>query len=63
MTQNEVSSAAGNLFADLLEAPAVQLLARRVEQGGALIFSGVAASAQPFFAALIQRIIPGLPVV
>ncbi len=63
MTQNEVSSAAGNLFADLLKAPAVQLLARRVAQGGASTFSGVAASAQPFFAALLQKIFPGRPIV
>ena len=63
MTQNEDSSSAGNLFADLLKAPAVQLLARRVEQGGALMFSGVAASARPFFAVLLQKIFPGRPVV
>jgi hypothetical protein len=63
LTQNEDSSAAGNLFADLLKAPAVQLLARRVEQGGALMFSGVAASARPFFAVLLQKIFPGRPVV
>jgi transcription-repair coupling factor (superfamily II helicase) len=34
-----------------------------VEQGGALMFSGVAASAQPFFAVLLQKIFPGRPVV
>ena len=51
------------MVADILKASAVQLLARRVEQGGALIFSGVAVSAQPFFAALLQKIFPGRPVV
>jgi len=51
------------LFADILKTPAVQSLARRVEQGGALAFSGVAASAQPFFAALLQVVFPRRPVV
>ena len=38
-------------------------LARRVESGGALVFSGVAASAQPFFAALLQKLFPLRPIV
>ncbi|HEY1490248.1 MAG TPA: hypothetical protein VGF90_04340 [Verrucomicrobiae bacterium] len=58
MAQNESSSAAGNLFADILKVPAVQSLARRVEQGGALSISGVVPGAQPFFAALLQKIYP-----
>jgi len=41
----------------MLKAPAVQMLARRVEQGGALAFPGVAAGAQPFFAALLQKLL------
>jgi transcription-repair coupling factor (superfamily II helicase) len=60
---NETSSATGNLFADILKVPAAQSLARRVEQGGALSFFGVAASAQPFFAALLQQFFPQRPVV
>ncbi|HZF01548.1 MAG TPA: transcription-repair coupling factor [Methylomirabilota bacterium] len=36
----------------------MQSLARRLEDGGALSFSGVAASAQPFFAALLQKVFP-----
>jgi transcription-repair coupling factor (superfamily II helicase) len=63
LAQNESSSAAGNLFADILKVPAVQSLARRVEPGGALSISGVAPSAQPFFAALLQKIFPQRPVV
>jgi transcription-repair coupling factor (superfamily II helicase) len=58
-----MSSASGNLFADILKVPAVQSLARRMEQGGALSFTGVTASAQPFFAALVQQIFPQRAVV
>src|SRR5580698_7968851 len=63
LTQNGPSSAAGNLFADIRKAPAVQSLARRVEHGGALPFPGVATSAQPFFAALLQKVFPRRPIV
>jgi len=41
----------------------VQSLARRVEHGGALPFPGVAPSAQPFFAALLQQLFPRRPIV
>jgi len=63
LAQNEFPSARGKLFADILPVPAVQALARRVEQGGALVFPGVAAPAQPFFAALLQKLFPRRPVV
>lgn len=63
LAQNESSSAVGKLFADILQTPAVQTLARRLEHGGARSFSGVAASAQPFFAALVQQIFPQKSVV
>ena len=46
------------MFADLAKIPAAQTLARRLEAGGAQTFSGIAASAQPFFAALLQRLFP-----
>ncbi|MEI7807048.1 MAG: transcription-repair coupling factor [Verrucomicrobiota bacterium] len=46
-----------------MQTPAVQTLARRLEHGGARSFSGVAASAQPFFAALVQQIFPQKSVV
>ena len=36
----------------------MQTLARRVERGGALAFSGVAAPAQPFLAALLRNFFP-----
>jgi transcription-repair coupling factor (superfamily II helicase) len=54
LPQDSSAEATSNLFADILKIPAVQTLARRVESGGALSFPGVAASAQPFFAALLQ---------
>ena len=63
MAQNEPLSAAGNLFADILNVPAVQSLARRMEHGKVLFFSGVTAAAQPFFAALLHNIFPQRPIV
>lgn len=63
MAQNETSSAAGNWFADILKTPALRALARRVEQGGALTFCGVAASAQPLVAALLRHLCPRQPIV
>lgn len=55
MPLSESSSATGHLPADILKVPAVQSLLRRVEHGGALSFSGITASAQPFFATLLQK--------
>jgi transcription-repair coupling factor (superfamily II helicase) len=52
------AKATSNLFADLVKTPAAQALVRRVEAGGAQTFSGIAASAQPFFAALLQKLFP-----
>jgi transcription-repair coupling factor (superfamily II helicase) len=63
LAQNESSSAAGNLFADILKIPAVQNLARRLEHGGAQSFSGIASSAQPFLSALLQKLFPQRPIV
>ena len=58
MAPPESSSATGAPFAELLKAPAVQALARRVELGGALPLPGVAASAHPFVAALLRQLFP-----
>jgi transcription-repair coupling factor (superfamily II helicase) len=63
LPQDSSAKATSNLFADLVQTPAGQALARRVEPGGALAFSGVAPSAQPFFAALLQQIFPQRPIV
>jgi transcription-repair coupling factor (superfamily II helicase) len=57
LAQNESSSAAGKLVADIAKTPAAQSLARRMEPGGALSFSA-AVPAQPFFAALLQQLFP-----
>ena len=46
------------MFADILKAPAVQSLARQLEHGGALPCPGVSPAAQPFFAALLQKLFP-----
>jgi transcription-repair coupling factor (superfamily II helicase) len=56
LPQNESSSAADKLFADILKTPAAQSLAQRLENGGVLSFSGIAQAAQPFFGALLQKI-------
>jgi transcription-repair coupling factor (superfamily II helicase) len=63
LTQNASPSATGKIFADLAQTPAAQHLARRLEPGEAPTFSGVAASAQPFFAALVHTLFPRRPVV
>jgi transcription-repair coupling factor (superfamily II helicase) len=63
LPQNAPSSATGSLFADISQTPAVQALARRLENGGALPCTGICASAQPFFAALLQNIFSQRPVV
>ena len=58
LPQDSPAKATSNLFADLAKIPAAQTLARRLEAGGAQTFSGIAASAQPFFAALLQKLFP-----
>jgi transcription-repair coupling factor (superfamily II helicase) len=63
LAQSKSSSAAGKLFADILQTPAVQSFAWRLEKGGALSFSGIAVPAQPFFAALLQKLFPQRPIV
>jgi transcription-repair coupling factor (superfamily II helicase) len=51
-------TAASDLFARVVETPAVQSLARRLEKGGVLSCAGVHAAAQPFFAAVLRRLFP-----
>jgi len=63
LAQNAAASAAGNWFADITQAPAVQSFARRLEDGGALSCAGVCPAAQPFFAALLHAIFPQRPLV
>ena len=47
----------------MLQTPAAQSLARRLESGGALSLAGIAAPAQPFFAALLNHLFPKRPIV
>jgi hypothetical protein len=63
LAQNAAASAAGNLFADISQAPAVQSLARRLENGGVLTCPGVCEAARPFLAVLLQKIFPRRPFV
>jgi transcription-repair coupling factor (superfamily II helicase) len=62
LAQNAAASAASNLFADISQAPAVQSLARRLENGGVLSCPGVCQAAQPFLAVLLQKIFPRRPI-
>ncbi|MGA2800851.1 MAG: transcription-repair coupling factor [Verrucomicrobiota bacterium] len=50
------------MFADIAITPAVQSLARRLENGGVLSCAGVSRAAQPFFAVLLQRIFSNRPI-
>jgi transcription-repair coupling factor (superfamily II helicase) len=63
LPQNAPSSATSDLFADISKTPAAQSLARRLENGGVLSCTGVCASAQPFFAALLKKNFPQWPIV
>ena len=63
MPQDSPAKATSQLFADLAKIPAAQTLARRVEAGGALVFSGFTPSAWPFFAAFLQQKFPPQTVV
>ena len=54
---------ADELFAAVAQTPAVQLLQRRLEKGGALSCGGVSQAAQPFLCALLRHLYPRRPVV
>jgi transcription-repair coupling factor (superfamily II helicase) len=58
LAKERPGTATNDLFAAVVETPAVQSLLRRVEQGGALTCVGVSRSAQPFFAALLRHVFP-----
>jgi len=57
------AAATSSLFDRLAQAPAVQSLARRLEQGGALSGAGVSPAARAFLAAAIHRQFPNRPLV
>jgi transcription-repair coupling factor (superfamily II helicase) len=56
-------TATSELFARVIETPAVQALARRLEDGGVLSCAGVSPAAQPFLAALLRHRFPSRPIV
>jgi len=58
LAQDSQVPAASALFDRVSQTPAVQSLARRLEDGGALSFPAVCRPAQPFFAGLLQKIFP-----
>jgi transcription-repair coupling factor (superfamily II helicase) len=63
LAQDSVIAAASHLFAEISKAPAVQSMAQRLEDGGALSFSGIASPAWPFFAAFLKKNFPQRPIV
>ena len=63
MAQEIADKATSELFARILNAPAVQSLLQRMEKGGVLSVADIDATAQPFFVALLHRYFTSRPVV
>ncbi len=63
MADDPSGPASGNPFATAAQTPAVQSLARRLEQGGALSCGGVSFGAQPFLAVMLRQLFPKRPIV
>jgi transcription-repair coupling factor (superfamily II helicase) len=63
LTQIFADKAASDLFARVFETPAVQTMARRLEQGDVLSFLNADAAAHPFLAVLLIRLFPDRPLV
>src|ERR1017187_1815992 len=63
LAQDLAIAATSELFASVSATPAVQSLARRLEQGGVLSCAGISAAAQPFLAALLRHLFPQRPIV
>jgi transcription-repair coupling factor (superfamily II helicase) len=61
LAQDSAIKATSQLFAKVLEAPAVQSLIQRVEMGGVLSAAGVSIAAQPFLAVLLRHRFPSRP--
>jgi len=55
--------ASGNPFATVAQTPALQSLARRLEEGGVLACGGVSRGAQPFLAVMLRQLFPKRPIV
>ncbi len=58
LAENLAVTATNALFAQVSKAPAVQALARRMENGGVLSCSGVNEAARPFLAAFLTHLFP-----
>jgi transcription-repair coupling factor (superfamily II helicase) len=58
LAQNAAVAATSHLFDRVLETPAVQSLARRLEQGGVLSCVGISPNAQAFFSTLLHYEFP-----
>jgi transcription-repair coupling factor (superfamily II helicase) len=58
LAQDLQVSAASELFAKASKTPAVQSLARRLENGGVLSLAGICQPAQPFLAVVLGRLFP-----
>lgn len=63
LSDDRTESGATGWFAELLKTPVVQAVAQRVEPGGVLFLSGVAAAAQSFLGALLTRCFTDRPLV
>jgi transcription-repair coupling factor (superfamily II helicase) len=63
LTQEKSLVAPDYLFERVSKTPAVQSFARRLENGGVLPLTGIAAAAQPFFSALLEKNFPRRPIV
>jgi transcription-repair coupling factor (superfamily II helicase) len=63
LAQNLAQVATSDLFAKISKTPAVQSLARRLEDGGVFSCAGISEAARPFFAALLAQLFPGRPIV
>ncbi len=62
MAAESQSPAPAGIIESLVNAPAVQSLRQRVEQGGALSLTGVTVAAQPAVAALLHQWFPDRPI-
>jgi hypothetical protein len=63
LSPDHASAAGRDLLAAVLNAPAVQALRQRVEQGDPLSLEAVAPAAHPFCAVLLRRLFPDRPLV
>src|SRR6266542_4665740 len=63
LARNSGGAAANELFATVVQTPAVQALQRRLEKGGIVSCAGVCPAAQPFLSALLRHLFPQRPII